>query len=251
MEEQEARSKAARLVSSAVTSTANRLDLAGVFALVAPLAATLGLFKATGSIERIQRDEPGWLLIAVALVLVAGTLVTVASFLAGEGESDRGKRWSRWMYFVALGCTLAGFTIALQLVFDNADDESRPSITASLNRDQSWLTAHVTAANLTTGDRLGVKVDLATLQEDATIDDRNPFARDGSTSLERAYIGPDDNGEVDRTISLAVPPGGSYTHITIKAFTGERNRSCTEPREEGPDVGTACTFLAVSPNHGR
>ena len=239
-----------KLTDAVASSTANRLDLAGVFALVAPLAATLGLFKATGSIERIQRDEPGWLFTAVALVLAAGTLVTIASFLSGEGESARSKRWSRLMYFVATGCTVVGFAIALLLVFENANDESRPSITASLNEDQSWLTARVTASNLTTGDRLGLKVDLATLRKDTTIDDSRPFAQEGSISLERAYIGPNSNGEVDRVISLAVPPGGRYTHLTIKAFTGERNRSCTEPREEGPDAGTACTFLAVDKDRG-
>lgn len=229
---------------------ANRLDLTGVFGLVAPLAATLGLFKATGSIERIQRDEPGWLFAAVALVLAAGTLVTIASFLAGEGESKRSKLVSRLMYFVATGCTVVGFAIALFLVFSNANDESRPSITASLNPDQSWLTARVTASNLTTGDRLGIKVDLATMKGNATIDWRRPFRKKGSKPLERSYIGPDGDGNVDRSISLAVPPGGRYTHLTIKAFTGEWNRSCTQPREEEFDSGTACTFLAVDPDRG-
>ncbi|HEX5928254.1 MAG TPA: hypothetical protein VFY48_02575 [Solirubrobacterales bacterium] len=229
---------------------ANRLDLTGVFGLVAPLAATLGVFKATGSIERIQRDEPGWLFAAVALVLAAGTLVTIASFLAGEGQGKRSKSVSLVLYGLAILATIGGFGLALNLVFDNADDESRPSITASLNEDQSWLTAQVTAANLTTGDRLGIKVDLATLRKDKTIDKPRPFERDGSVSLERAYIGPDSDGDVDRKISLAVPPGGDYTHVTIKAFTGERNRSCTQPRAEEPDPGTACTFLAVAKDRG-
>jgi len=243
-------SKAVEQVSAAVKPVANRLDLAGVFGLVAPLAATLGLFKATGSIERIQRDYPGWLFVSIALVLFAGTMLTVATFLSGEGESAGAKRLSRALYLVAAGCTLVGFGLALYLVVDNAGDESRPSITASLNEDQTWLTAQVSASNLTTGDRLGLKIDLATLRPDATIDDRTPFAEDGSVSLERTYIGPDSNGDIDRTISLAVPPGGNYTHLTIKAFTGERNRSCTDPQEEGPDAGTACTFLAIDPKRG-
>jgi len=232
---------------------ANRLDLTGVFGLVAPLAATLGLFKATGSIERIQRDEPGWLFAAVALVLAAGTLVTIASFLAGEGESAHGKRWSRGMYFVAIGCTVAGFAIALFLVFDNANAESRPTIVASLNEDQSRLTAHVTASNLTTGDRLALKIDLATLDKEKkrTIDDLHPFDPKGSEALERAYIGPDSDGNVDREVSLWIPPGGRFTHLTIKAFTAERNRSCTEPKEAEPDPGTACVFLALDPRRGR
>ena len=225
---------------------ANRLDLTGVFGLVAPLAATLGLFKATGSIERIQRDEPIWLFAAVALVLAAGTMVTIASFLAGDGESARNKLVSRLLYFAATGCTVVGFAVALYLVFDNANEESRPSITASFNEDQSRLTGRVTASNLTTGDRLVFKVDLATLKEGNTIDDAHPFDPNGSVSLERAYIGPDANGNVDREFSLAVPRGGDYTHLTIKSFTGERTRSCAEPEERQFGPGTACVFLTLA-----
>jgi hypothetical protein len=230
---------------------ANRLELTGVFGLVAPLAATLGLFSATGSIDRIQRDYPGWLFVSIALVLVAGTLLTLSTFLAGEGESARAKGISRVLFLVATVSTLIGFGVALYLVVDNASDESRPSIVASLNEDESWLTAEVHASNLTTGDRLALKVDLATLEQGSRIDDLHPFSPTGSRSLERAYIGPDGGGKVERKISLAVPPGGSYTHITIKAFTGDSNRSCTEPREKLPDPGTACVFLAIAPDRGR
>jgi len=229
---------------------ANRLELTGVFGLVAPLAATLGLFGATGSIERLQRDQPDLLFASVASVLIAGTLVTVASFLSGEGQGERSKDASLVLYGLAIFFTVGGFGLSLFLVFDNASAESRPAISASLNEDHSLLTGHVSASNLTTGDRLGLKVDLATLPAEASIDDLHPFARDGSIALERAYIGPDSNGKVDRDISLSIPPGGDYTHVTIKAFTGDRNRSCTEPEEEEPDPGTACALLALDHDRG-
>jgi len=237
-------------VGGGTEQKANRLDLTGVFGLVAPLAATLGLFKATGSIERIQRDEPVWLFVGVALVLAAGTMVTIASFLAGEGESKRSKLVSRLLYFAATGCTVLGFAVALYLVFDNASEESRPSISASFNDGQSRLTGRVTASNLTTGDRLVLKVDLATLKAGNTIDDVHPFDPHGSISLERAYIGPDGNGNVDREFSLSVPPGGQFTHLTIKSFTGERTRSCAEPEERQFGPGTACVFLALDRARG-
>lgn len=178
-------------------------------------------------------------------MLIAGTLVTIASYLSGDGESSANKRRSRIMYFVATGCTVVGFAIALFLVFANANNESRPSITASFNEDRSLLSGRVTASNLTTGDRLALKVDLATLREGRTIDDLHPFDPDGSVSLERAYIGPDGDGKVDRTISLWVPPGGDYTHVTIKAFTEERTRSCVEPEKRDFGPGTACVFLTL------
>lgn len=226
---------------------ANRLDLTGVFGLVAPLAATLGLFKATGSIERIQRDNPNGLFRAVALVLAAGTIVTIATFLSGEGERKNVKWVTTWVLFpLAAICTVVGFGIALKLVFKNASAESRPAITAALSDDQSKLTARVTAANLKTEDRLGLKVDLATLAPGHEIDDPHPFARGKSFPLERAYVGPDSDGKVDQKIVLSVTPGGKYTHLVIKAFTEERNRSCTEPKES-LDPGTACTFIALDP----
>lgn len=242
-------SKTAQLVGAVVSPTANRLDLAGVFALVAPLAATLGLFKATDSISRIQRDEPGLLWLAIALVLLAGTMLTIANFLSGEGESGKGKRWARRLFFGASACTALGFALALGLVFGNAGQESRPQIAATLNDAETKLTAHVTASNLRTDHRLAVKVDLATVGVRQTVDSVHPFKRDGSLPLERAYMGPNPDGEVDQELTLSIPPGGKYTNVVIKAYTGATNQSCRE-LAKGADPGTACTIIALDPDHG-
>lgn len=245
----EPESKTAQIVDAVISPTANRLDLAGVFALVAPLAATLGLFKATDSIGRIQRDEPGLLWLAIALVLIAGTMLTIGNFLSGEGESPRAKRWSRWLFFAAAICTAVGFMLALGLVFSNAGQESRPQIAASLNDTETTLNAHVTASNLRTDHRLAVKVDLATVRPGFSVDSVHPFMKDGSLPLERAYMGPDPDGEVDQKITLSIPPGGGYTNVVIKAYTGPTNQSCRE-LAKGADPGTACTILALDPDHG-
>jgi len=242
-------SKAAQLVDAVVSPTANRLDLAGVFALVAPLAATLGLFKATDSIGRIQRDEPGLLWLAITLVLLAGTMLTIANFLSGEGESKKGKRWGRGLFFGASVCTAFGFALALGLVFSNAGQESRPQIAATLNDAETKLTAHVTASNLRTDHRLAVKVDLATVRFGHTVDSVHPFMRHGSLPLERAYMGPNPDGNVDQELILSIPPGGKYTNVVIKAYTGATNQSCRE-LAKGADPGTACTIIALDPDHG-
>ncbi|HEU4393852.1 MAG TPA: hypothetical protein VFR04_09515 [Solirubrobacterales bacterium] len=242
-------SKAAQLVGSVVSPTANRLDLAGVFALVAPLAATLGLFKATDSIGRIQRDEPGLLWLAITLVLLAGTMLTIANFLSGEGESAKAKRWARRLFFGASICTALGFVLALGLVFGNAGQESRPQIAATLDDAETKLTAHVTASNMRTDHRLAVKVDLARVRFGETVDSIHPFMKNGSLPLERAYMGPDPDGDVDQEITLSIPPGGKYTNVVIKAYTGATNQSCRE-LAKGADPGTACTILALDPDHG-
>lgn len=240
-------SKAAQLVSAAVKPAANRLDLAGVFGLVAPLAATLGLFKATGSIGRIQRDDPYLLWLAITLVLLAGTMLTIGNFLSGEGESPAAKRWQKRLFFGTAGCTAVGFVIALGLVFNNAGEEPRPMITATLSDGYSKLTARVTASNLKTDHRLAFKVDLATVNPNLTIDAEHPFLRDGSLPLERAYMGPNSDGDVDQAVTMSIPPGGSYTNLVIKAYTSPTNQSCRQLADDA-DVGTACTILYLDPH---
>jgi hypothetical protein len=242
-------SKAAQLVSAAVKPAANRLDLAGVFGLVAPLAATLGLFKATGSIGRIQRDDPYLLWLAITLVLLAGTMLTIANFLSGEGESPTAKRWQKRLFFGTALCTALGFVIALGLVFNNAGDEPRPTITATLSDDYSKLTARVTASNLKTDRRLALKVDLATVNPNLTVDAVHPFLPNGSLPLERAYMGPDSDGNVDQQVTMSVPPGGTYTNLVIKAYTSPTNQSCRELAGD-TDSGTACTILYLDPHRG-
>jgi hypothetical protein len=224
---------------------ANRLQLAGVVALIAPLAATLGLFKATGAIGRIQRDEPIGLLIAIALVLVAGGLLTMASYLKGEKADET--EYSRVTTLFVLGAifTVLGFGLAIGLVIFNASYDSRPQIAASLNEAQSRLTAKVTASNLETSDRLAIKIDLATLKRGKGLDDMSPFRPHGSRGLERAYVGPNEDGEVKQVISLPIPESGSYTDIIIRAFTGKGNSSCSTRPVVDTDPGTACMFLAL------
>ena len=245
----ESESKATQFLSTAVKPVANRLDLAGVFGLVAPLAATMALFKATGSVGRIQRDEPYWLLAAIALVLLAGTTLAIASFLSGEGESSKGRWWEKRLFLLAAVCTALGFIIALWLVFDNADEEPRPTIAATLSDDHSKLTAHITASNLKTDDRLALKVDLATVRPDMTVDSVHPFMKYGTLPLERTYVGPDSDGNVDQQVTMSIPPGGSYTNLVIKAYTGPTNQSCRE-LAAGAEPGTACTILYIDPDRG-
>lgn len=236
-------------LTEAAKPQANRLGLTGVFGLVAPLAATVGLFKASGTIGRIQRDDPYLLWAAIGLVLIAGTMVSVATFLAGEGQRAESKRWEQRLYLGAALTTAVGFALALLLVFGNAGAESRPQISATLNPEQSKLTAHVTASHLQTEHRLAFKVDLATVRPDKTVDSVHPFAKNGTLPLERAYMGPDSDGNVDQEITLSIPPGGAYTNLVIKAYTGRTNQSCRE-LANGADPGTACTILAIDRDRG-
>jgi len=106
----------------------------------------------------------------------------------------------------------------------------------------------VTASNLKTDHRLAFKVDLATVKSGLTVDAVHPFAPDGTLPLERAYMGPDADGKIDQTVTMAVPPGGDYTNLVVKAYTSPTNQSCREPA--GDDAGTACTILYLDPHRG-
>lgn len=152
-------------------------------------------------------------------------------------------------FFGAAACTALGFAIALRLVFVNAGEEPRPQITATLNAAQSELTAHVTASHLRTDHRLALKVDLATVRRGETVDSEHPFAKYGSLPLERAYMGPDPDGNVDQQLTLSVPTGGNYTNVVIKAYTSPTNQSC-RGLAGADDAGTACTILALDPRRG-
>ena len=147
-------------------------------------------------------------------------------------------------------CTALGFIIALGLVFDNADEKPRPSIDATLSDDHSKLTAHITASNLRTDDRLALKVDLATVDPRFTVDSVHPFLKYGTLPLERTYVGPDSDGNVDQRITMSIPPGGNYTNLVIKAFTGAANDSRRE-FAPGGIPGTACTILYIDPDRGQ
>jgi hypothetical protein len=228
------------------TPVKERLELGGIVALVAPLAGMLGLFQATGTIGRLQRDQPAWLVAAVALVLLAGGLLTIASYLNG-GDSQHDRLRTR-LYVSGSLAAVVGFVLALILVVGNADNESRPRIGASLGVDEAKLTADVSASNLATGDHLEVKVDLATLKYGDTLDDPHPFAT-GSKQLERAYVGPDSEGEAEEAISIPIPgkDGQKKEVVVIKAYT-HTQEGCLEPTTISGNAGTACMYLSLDSN---
>jgi hypothetical protein len=223
--------------------TKDKLELGGIVALVAPLAATLGLFQATGTIGRLQRDQPFWLLVAVVLVLIAGGLLTIASYINGANSDSDGLRSS--LRILGTLAAIAGFVLAVGLIIGNADNESRPRIAASLDESESKLSADVSASNLATSDHLEVKVDLATLKSHKTLDDAHPFRTD-SKQLERAYVGPDSDGEAKEVISIPIPAGGEYTDVVIKAYT-QTQEGCLEPTTVSGNAGTACMYLTLDP----
>jgi hypothetical protein len=209
---------------------------------IAPLVAAVALLTTTGTIGRVQRDEPRWFAVAIVSVLVAGALWSLVPALETEG---RAKRWLRG--FSAL-FALVGFGLTLGLTISIASDQPRPRITASLSEDRKLLEATITASGLPTDQRAAIHVDV--LRRETA--DRERFAY--TKSVYRAFVGPDSDGNVTHALTIPLPRG-DFTDVGIKGFTSETSNLCDDYKaaelEGGGKTtgsGTACVTIALVPS---
>jgi hypothetical protein len=220
--------------------------LTAVAMLVAPLLTAVSGLALTGTIGRVQRDEPKLFLIAIGLVIAAGTFWVLASTLA----AFRGRRSIAALSLRLLAFVFAagGFGLAIESAIDAANNEPRPQITSTLSEDGTKLTVNVKASNLATEKRLAIRVDL--LDQENTV---------GGEAYE-AYIGPDGDGNIDHTVTLRLPKS-DYTRIGVRAYTGSNEPKCfrtekeqkeaeeREKREKGDEEdrvsGTGCVIITL------
>lgn len=217
------------------TKGSGGISLASIGLLVTPLLAILGGLALTGTVGRVQRDEPFWFSVAIGLVLFSGAAWVAADTLtAPQGSASRS--WTdKIIRLVSLGAALGGFVLALTIAVASANNESRPQITPTLSADRTTLTTHVTASNLPTDNRLAFRIDL--LRESKTI-----------IHLYQSYVGPNSDGDVDQTITTRLPRGG-FEEIGIKAYTGTTSPSCDDFSEVQEDStfgsGTGCVIITL------
>lgn len=210
--------------------------------LVAPLVTAMGALALTGTIGRVQRNEPLAISIALGLVLAAGTLWLLSGQLIKRTTVLR---------IASAAFALGGFVLGLAAAVWTANDEPRPQIKASLSDDAHKLTADITASNMETGDRLAIFVDALT---------RDPTAPGDylTEPVYRGYEGPDGDGNVNITVSTFLPKG-AFTDVGVKAFTDETSNACDDQLAEDaateksstsqgkPQSGTGCVTLALIP----
>lgn len=227
-----------------------RPPFAGAFVLlgllVAPLLAVMSLVLVTGESGRIQREDASWLLAALALALLAGLLLVASTFMSGGGNPGRGRVAGR--LFVS-GIVAAALAVALAIIpaAVHGSMESRPAIAGSLDGPPPILTAEVSASGLPVDGRLAVIADLQTIERGSGIDDRSPFSPRGSFPLERAYVGPDSDGDATHKFTVPVLANGPYTHVVVEATSGEGETPCIElPNPRTPGAQTACMFIPLS-----
>lgn len=154
---------------------------------------------------------------------------------------------ARTLLVVAAIVAALGVGLAIALAVSNDGQESRPQISGSFDEKTATLTAEISASDLPSDRRLAVKVDLQTVSEGSGIDDPRPWDSRGSLPLERAYVGPDADGDVKHELKVPVLVNGPYTHIVIEATTGEGEKPCIElPAPQTPDGKTACMFIPLN-----
>jgi hypothetical protein len=138
------------------------------------------------------------------------------------------------------------FGVAIALAASDGGEESRPQISGSFDEKTATLTAEIAASNLPSDRLLIVKADLQTVKEGSGIDDPRPWDSRGSLPLERAYVGPDADGNVSHDLEVPVLINGPYTHIVVEATTDKDDELCTElPAPRTPAEKTACMVIPL------
>jgi hypothetical protein len=210
---------------------------------IAPLVAAIALLATTGTIGRVQRDEPSWFAVAIVLVLVAGVFWSLVPAL--EITNTRAKRWLR---VFSAAFALAGFGLSFVLAISIADDQPRPRIAASLSEDRKQLTATITASGLPTDQRAAIHVDVMRRAPTKESEEFEQVER-----VYRAFVGPDSDGNVTHLLDIPLPQG-SYTDVGIKAYTSADSNLCddyeiTELDSAGKTSGsgTACVTIQLVP----
>jgi len=210
---------------------------------IAPLVASVALLTTTGTIGRVQRDEPKWFAVAIVLVLVAGALSSLVSAL----EITNAKTKRRLRIFSAI-FALVGFALTFVLTISIANDQPRPRITASLSDDRKRLEATVTASGLPTDQRAAIHVDA--LRRDLANQEQFEYTE----RVYRAFVGPDSDGNVTHTLNIPLPRG-DFTDVGIKGFTSATSNLCDdyqaaelEGGEKTTGSGTACVTIELVPS---
>jgi hypothetical protein len=207
--------------------------IAAIGVTVSGLIGVLAALTLTGTLGRVQRDEPIAILAALVLAAAAGGLWALAPVLPGT-KLDRVRARLK-----PIGIVLAflAFAVALYAAVITADYDPRPQLDASLSSDHKTLTTTITASNLNSTRRMAIAILLLRGSQ--------------KQFLYRAYMGPTSEGTLDQTIVTPLPDLAPYRQIEIRAYTGRSSPACDEYGKKQGDSslgsGTACVEITLPP----
>jgi hypothetical protein len=218
-----------------------RVNVGALTLGVGTLITLLGTFTLTGAVGRVLRNDPEQLRTALVLLLLG------AAFLAAAGLPLTHGLVESTCSLAGLVLTFVGLLLGVLAGARSPTYTERPAINAHLAQDGLQLEGSVKVANLPSTKRLVVIVD--GLRSEAG-------GRLQPTTIHRAYVGPDSEGEVDVPLTLRVP-GGTYDSLGVRAWTSgvkpsdsgdDAGHRCGESDTNGPDdVGTGCIVVPLPP----
>jgi hypothetical protein len=196
------------------------------------LITGLGALTITGALGRVQRNHGVAFAAAVVAVIVGIALVAVvASARDAEG-------WVGWRRFgtvagvvLAVGGTALGFVLAIF----SAGQTERPTIEVDLNQRTLTLSGAVSAADMSSGDVLEVRV--------VALRRRGRTTR--RTRLSTAVVGPDTDGNASQRLSVQLP-NGRFDAVSVTASDSGQAESCgVRPQARNVDGGRACVTIPL------
>lgn len=219
------------------SSEQKSVNLASIGVLVAPLLAAMGGLALTGTIGRVQRDEPLLMSVAIGLVILSGALwVAASTFTAPNDNTKKRSKSDIALRVISITLAVIGSALALGVAVFTANNNPRPQISSALSEDGTRLTTKIKASNLATDRRLAFQI--VPLQGEETVG-----------SIYRAYVGPDSDGNVEQTVSTPLPAGNNHNAIGIKAYTGTVAPPCDDfsvvRRDETFGSGAGCVILTI------
>jgi hypothetical protein len=210
-------------------------SLRGIVGAVALILGLVGLFTLNGVVGRVQRNEPEWFTASLVLITLAATCYLLGELLlppqrtGDDGSSDtetneleaptpRPSRTDRArahirtaLRWLAPIMGLCGVLAAVISSVGSTTARERPVVTGSLaaTADRAF-TATVKVASLSSHDRVAVIVDGLT-PADSSFKPHTVY---------QAYIGPDQEGRIDHSVTLTIPHLDTYEAVGVKAYTG-------------------------------
>lgn len=196
------------------------------------LITGIGALTITGTLGRVQRNNGTLFAAAVVAVILGVALIAIVASARGE------KRWRRLRRIgtvagvvLAVGGTALGFVLAVVSV----GQTERPTIDVGLDQRTLTLSGTVSAADMSSGDVLEVRV-VALRRRAGTI---------RRTRLSTAVVGPDTDGNASQRLSVQMP-NGRFDAVTVTASNSGQAEACgVRPQARNVDGGRACVTIPL------
>lgn len=218
---------------------ASNLNIGALSVGLAALGTVLGAFAVSNDIGRALHHQPELIGTSLVLVVSGAALLALAGLPLTSGLPEQ--------FFSAAGLlfTLCGLLVGIAGAVRDVDRLHSPAITAKVTAGSS-LHGQVKVANLTGERRLAIVVE--------GLKRPDSRGRYRLSTIQRTYVGADDDNKVDHTIDIDIPAGvferaqirswpvKKGDVATDRSIPRQRRRPCVVDTEK-----TACIDVRLGP----